>query len=189
VYAPAKLDRDGLLVLAIGRLVPEKGFDILLDAFAALSPPFHSAELIIAGTGPLKDALMQQAQALRIDHRVHFPGHVPDPICHFPHASLFLLSSRTEGLPNALLEAAASGLPVVATPASPGLIDLLQNQDGAWIAIDVSSGALRIALETALNGIQSRNRFNHAWIDQYDLSRAIPAYEAVIDRVIAGRES
>jgi glycosyltransferase involved in cell wall biosynthesis len=172
-------------LLAIGRLVPEKGFDLLLNAFAALPEPFHSAELIIAGSGPQLSVLRQQAQALGIIDRVQFPGHVPDPVLHFSRASLFVLSSRTEGLPNALLEAAAAGLPIVSTPASPGLADLLRHREGVWLANEISADALRAALQQAITVIRPARRYPHHWIEPYDLSHAIPAYETAIDHAIA----
>jgi len=173
-------------LLSIGRLVPEKGFDILLDAFASSSFPYRSAKLIIVGSGPEQRRLQQQADALKIADRVHFAGHVPDPVIRFRHASLFVLSSRTEGLPNAMLEAAAAGLPIVATPSSPGVLDLLHDREGVWLADEVSSDALCVALKTALTSFQPGRRYPHAWVERYDLSRAIPAYEAAMDRVIAG---
>jgi glycosyltransferase involved in cell wall biosynthesis len=182
---PASAELNRLTLLAIGRLVPEKGFDLLLEAFASLSAPFQFSELIIAGTGPEQSALQHQAHSLRIHRRVHVTGHVSDPVSRFRHASLFVLSSRTEGLPNALLEAAAAGFPIVATPASPGIADLLQNRQGVWLASDVSHGALRIALGNALTAIQPGQRYLHRWIEPYDLPHAIPAYENAIDCAIA----
>jgi glycosyltransferase involved in cell wall biosynthesis len=172
-------------LLCIGRLVPEKGFDILLDAFAALSLPFRSTKLIIVGSGPEKSRLHSQAEALGVIDRVHFSGQVPDPVLQFPHASAFVLSSRTEGLPNALLEAAAAGLPIVAMPAFSGASHLLANREGVWLAAEISSVALRSALEEALGSIQPCTRYRHAWIEPYDLLCAITAYEAALDRVIA----
>jgi glycosyltransferase involved in cell wall biosynthesis len=182
--SPEPASSSTLQLLAIGRLVPEKGFDILLDAFAALPQPFQSAELIIAGTGPLLSVLRTQAQALGIGDRVNFAGQTPDPVLHFINASLYVLSSRTEGLPNALLEAAAAGLPIASTPACAGIVDLLRNREGVWLSSDVSASALRVALEEALTAIQPFRRYRHAWIEPYDLSRAIPAYETAIDHAI-----
>lgn len=172
-------------LLAVGRLVHEKGFDLLLDAFAALAPRFPSAELVIAGDGPARSSLERQVANLEIQHRIHFPGYTPDPIIQFGNATAFVLSSRTEGLPNALLEAAAAGLPMVSTPASSGLTELLQGRDGVWLTSDISVSALRRALEQALTSIQPGQRFAHPWIENFDFSRAIPAYETTIDGVLA----
>lgn len=179
-------DTRRLQLLAVGRLAPEKGFDILLDAFAGVQQTFPSTHLTIAGEGPLKDALIQRAQSLGILDSVHFPGYLHKPHPQFAQASLFVLSSRTEGIPNVLLEAAAAGLPIAATPASPDLVDLLQAKEGAWLASEVSSQALRNAIETALRIAMSRRRFHHPWINGFDLARVIPAYESALDRLIAG---
>lgn len=186
VHAP---DRTATMstLLAIGRLVPEKGFDILLDAFAALPRPFRSVELTIAGSGPELSRLQNQATALGIADRVFFAGHVPDPVIRFRNTSAFVLSSRTEGLPNAMLEAAAAGLPIVATPASSGIVDLLRDRQGVWLAASISADALREALQAALSSIQNGARYPHQWVEPYDLASAIPAYEAAIDQVIAER--
>jgi glycosyltransferase involved in cell wall biosynthesis len=180
-----KQDTTSATLLCIGRLVPEKGFDILLDAFASLSPPFRSTRLIIVGSGPELPRLQAQAEALGVIRRVHFAGHVPDPVVSFPHASVFVLSSRTEGLPNALLEAAAAGLPIVATPAFCGASHLLADREGVWLAAEISPDALRSALQAALSSIRPGTRYRHDWMEPYDLPRAITAYEAALDRVIA----
>jgi glycosyltransferase involved in cell wall biosynthesis len=174
-------------IVSIGRLVPEKGFDLLLDALASLSSPLRSTELFLLGSGPQQSSLERQARELGIRSRVHFVGQVPDPIIQFRDASLFVLSSRTEGLPNAMLEAAAAGLPIVATPASEGLLDLLRNREGVWLASEISSQALQGALQQALTTVwPGPRRYPHQWIEPFELSRAIAAYEDVIDRVIAG---
>lgn len=173
-------------IVAVGRLVPEKGFDLLLDALFALPQPFDSTELLLAGSGPQQSCLQQQARRLGVRSRIHFLGHVSDPIIRFAHASAFVLSSRTEGLPNALLEAAAAGLPIVATPASAGLVDLLCNREGVWLASDISSAALRVALLEALTTLRAGQRFLHRWIEPYELPRAIASYESAIDHVLSG---
>jgi len=172
-------------LLSIGRLVPEKGFDLLLAALASLSPRFRSTELIIVGSGSQQSRLQEQSQRLGIHHRVHFAGHVPSPVIQFRHASLFVLPSRTEGLSNALLEAAAAGLPIVATPASDGVVDLLRHREGVWLASEVSSRALRAALEQALSHIHPGQHYSHPWIEPFDLPSAMAAYEAALDNVLA----
>ena len=84
-----------------------------------------------------------------------------------------------------MLEAAAAGLPIVATPAFPGIARLFENDEGVWLANKISSDGLRSALQKALSSIRPGVRYPHAWVEPYDLSRAIPAYEAAIDEVLA----
>lgn len=184
VQLPDNESKAGLQLIAVGRLVPEKGFDLLLDAFAQLCGRFADAELIIAGVGPNERLLKRQSEKLGIANRVCFVGHIANPAWLLRDASLFVLSSRTEGIPNALLEAAVSGLPIVTTPASGGLTDLLGGKEGVWIADEVSAGALRDALESALGAIGLGQRYSHEWIRPFELGEAIRAYEAAIDGVI-----
>jgi glycosyltransferase involved in cell wall biosynthesis len=95
-----------------------------------------------------------------------------------------VLSSRHEGLPNALLEAAAAGLPIVALPASGGLVDLLRGQPGVWLAEEITAGALAASLLAALQSLRPGERFVHRFADQFGMDRAICAYEELIDRTL-----
>ena len=175
---------SGQHLIAIGRLAPEKGFDILLEAFAGLSSQFSGTRLTVIGSGACEASLKQLSHTLGIASRVCFSGYVSNPATFFPSASLFVLSSRTEGIPNALLEAAAAGLPIVTTPASTGLADLVANNEGVWLASEISAKALRIAMGSALAAVTPGRRYPHLWIRPFENARAIPAYEAEIDRVL-----
>lgn len=171
-------------LLAVGRLVPEKGFDLLLEAFACLRNDFPPLRLRIAGCGFSRQDLETQSEALAIENRVEFLGNVNSPSQYFHHASAFVLSSREDELPNALLEAAAAGLPIIATPSSAGLTELLQDRPGIWLARAATAHALECALRNALGAIHTQQRFAHEWIQSFGLQSAMPAYEALIDRTI-----
>jgi glycosyltransferase involved in cell wall biosynthesis len=101
---------------------------------------------------------------------------------------LFVLSSRHEGMPNALLEAAAGGLPIVASPASGGVTDLLRDQPGAWLATEVSARALAATLLAALQTLQPGERFAHVFIEEFRLAGALHAYESLIETVLLNRK-
>ena len=150
---PVRWTGPGPHLLAMGRLSPEKGFDLLLQAFATVRLHFPQADLVIAGAGPEETALKFLCHELGLEAAVHFAGHVPRPYTLFPGATLFVLSSRREGMPNALLEAAAAGLPIVALPSSGGVVDLLRNHPGAWLASEISAPALAISLQAALEAL------------------------------------
>jgi glycosyltransferase involved in cell wall biosynthesis len=184
---PPVLTSPGPRLLAIARLAPEKGIDLLLEAFAGVRRRFPAADLEIAGSGSCEPALRIQCKTLGIEEQVRFLGNVAEPASLFHRSSLFVLSSRQEAMPNALLEAAAAGLPIVALPASPGLTALLRGQSGIWLASEISAKALENALYDALSSIHAGQRFQHSWIEAFDLKNAIPAYENVIDRALQER--
>ena len=98
-------------LLAVGRLSREKGIDLLLDAMPGVLEHFPGADLMIAGAGTEEAALKAQCHALRLEESVSFAGHLENVYAFFPGTTLFVLPSRYEGMPNALLEAAAAGLP------------------------------------------------------------------------------
>jgi glycosyltransferase involved in cell wall biosynthesis len=177
-------DSAGPHLLAVGRLSREKGFDLLLQALARVRESFPSADLLIAGAGPEESSLKAQCRELGLESAVHFAGYVEQPAAFFPRASVFVLSSRHEGLPNALLEAAAGGLPIVALPSSEGVADLLRGQPGVWLAPEISASALADTLLATLNELRPGQRFVHSFVEQFGLERAIGAYEALIDSLL-----
>lgn len=99
----------------IGRLSHEKGVDLLLDAFAVLPSPRANASLVIVGDGPMRDVLAGQVARLGLEERVHFLGPVDDMKTLYEMLDLLALPSRSEGMPNVLLEASSFDLPMVAT--------------------------------------------------------------------------
>lgn len=167
-------------LLGIGRLVRQKGFDLLLQAFSDLAAHFPASQLTILGDGPERSALAEFAQQLGIASRVHLAGEVPDPYAWFPEASAFILSSREDAMPNALLEAAAAGLPIVATRAHGGVPDLLRHQPGAWLAPELTSSALAATLREALSSLTPKQRFHHAWLEPFAWNSAIARYDRLI---------
>jgi glycosyltransferase involved in cell wall biosynthesis len=143
-------------MLAIGRLAPEKGFDLLLKSFAVIRRDFPHACLVIAGKGAEEARLKALSIELEIADAVLFAGYVDRPWMTYGGADLFVLSSHHEGMPNALIEAMASGMPVVATPASGGIVDLLRGRADAWLAADVSVAGLARALTQAIEVLEAR---------------------------------
>jgi glycosyltransferase involved in cell wall biosynthesis len=183
--APAAMDRGaGPRLLAVGRLSREKGFDLLLEALATVRQTYPEASLVIAGAGAEEAALKSHSLALGLQFAVRFAGHVADVIACFADASIFVLSSRHEGLPNALLEAAAAGLPIVSLPSSQGVADLLRGQPGVWLAGEVSVTALSESLLAALRSLRPGERFAHRFIESFRLEHVIDAYERLIDSVL-----
>ncbi|MEZ5960106.1 MAG: glycosyltransferase [Hyphomonadaceae bacterium] len=109
-------------IMAAGRLVPSKGFDVLIRAYAAASV---RPKLVIAGAGELREQLIALAHECGVADRVVFPGYLPNPYPLIAAADLFVLSSSAEGFPNALVEAMALGVPVIATNSASGPSEIL----------------------------------------------------------------
>lgn len=173
-------------MLTVGRLVPEKGFDLLLEAFAMITHSFPTLRLRIAGSGPCQTSLHSQSVQLRIDDRIEFLGDVPFPAQYFADALAFVLASREDEMPNALLEAAAAGLPIIATPASAGVAGLLDRRRGVWLAREATEAALGESLRAAVDSLRPGERFSHEWIEPFALSPALAAYQDLFDWVMKG---
>lgn len=146
------LVQDGLpVLLAIGRLTAQKDFPTLLRAFAEVQRT-QPCRLIILGEGPDRLLLETLVRDLHLEDSVSLPGFVENPYAYLSRASLFVLSSRWEGLPTVLIEALACGVPVVATDCPSGPREILADgKYGGLVPIqDVTAlaGAISSALET-----------------------------------------
>jgi glycosyltransferase involved in cell wall biosynthesis len=114
----------GHVVLGVGRLQSEKGFDLLIRAFASLADQFPDWQLVIFGEGPERNALTDLAHSLGVASRIRLAGPTSDPFVGVGNEDLFVFSSRYEGFGMALAEAMAAGMPVVSfdCPSGPGRI-------------------------------------------------------------------
>ncbi len=114
----------GPVAAFVGRLAPEKGLDILLDAWPAVRKSFPGAKILLIGEGSERPALQEKAAQLRISDSLEMPGTSADPLRLLGGADLFILPSREEGMSVALLEALALGIPAVvsAIPGNLGLV-------------------------------------------------------------------
>lgn len=165
------------LLLAVGRLVWEKGFADLLTAFASIRQAHPSARLAIAGSGPLHAELRAQIEALGLGGHAELLGTRNDVPRLLAASDLFVSSSHLEGLPLAVLEAMAAGLPVVATAVGdvprvvvPGTGVVVPSRDPAAIAAAVQQlldDPMRMrALGTGARAYVTRNYSPSAWIDR-----------------------
>lgn len=108
---------DEFWMVSVGRLVPQKGFDWLIATLAPLLKQFADMRLLIVGDGPQESLLRRAVERLQLTRQIVLSGYREDAIAFVKGADLFLLSSRWEGMPNALLEAMAAAKPVVALDA------------------------------------------------------------------------
>ena len=153
---------DGRFILAIGRLSYQKGFDVLIQAFAQL--PHEDTALVILGEGPLASGLKALAEKMGVSERVFFPGFVPNARDYLRAATLFVLSSRWEGFSNVLTEALAAGTQIVAAdcPGSPREV-LEDGRLGRLVPVgDPSALAAAISLELSNPSASAQDRMLRA---------------------------
>jgi glycosyltransferase involved in cell wall biosynthesis len=161
------------VIVASGRLTHQKGFDVLFRAFA-LARASRPMRLIVLGKGPEQSQLQALAEQLGIEADIELSGHATNPLPYLRRAALFVLPSRWEGLSNALLEAMASGTPVVATRCTGSTEVLDRGRYGSLVGVgDVDELARSIADE--LGRERPRDELIRR-ASEYDLARTLRAY-------------
>jgi glycosyltransferase involved in cell wall biosynthesis len=143
------LGSHDVVIGAVGRLEPQKGFTTLIRAFARISQEIREAQLVIAGEGSLRTALEQEIAALKLEDRCHLVGHVDDVRPLHVAFDLFVQASTYEGTPNAVLEAMALETPIVATNVG-GTTELARDGVDALIVPPNDEQALTDAMRVAL---------------------------------------
>jgi len=158
---PAVLGQRSTAV-AIGRLTGQKGFDLLLDAYARSKLTETGWQLVILGDGPERDALQRRIEELGLKGAVLMPGVVKHPEQWLQHAELFVLSSRFEGFPNAMLEAMQCGLPVAAfdCPSGPG--EIVRHEETGLLVPAGDVDALAAAITRLASDANLRQRLGSA---------------------------
>jgi glycosyltransferase involved in cell wall biosynthesis len=135
VLSPAEVvSAQRKLLLAVGRLDVQKGFDLLLESFVQLLPQHPSWDLVILGEGPQRVALNEQITRLGLQGRVMLPGRAGNMGDWYGRADLYVMSSRFEGFPNTLAEAMAHACPVVSYDCDTGPRDIIRHEyDGVLV--------------------------------------------------------
>jgi glycosyltransferase involved in cell wall biosynthesis len=150
------------VVVAAGRYAPEKGYDRLIDAFAAVAPEHPEWTLKIFGHGPLQAQLEKQVERLGLTGRVFLPGLADDIESELRAASVFALSSIHEGLPVALAEAMACGLPSVAFDCAPGVREIVTDGVDGIVVPPRNVAALAEGLGRLMGDDDLRRRYGSA---------------------------
>ncbi len=154
------LDREGALIGIVATLRSWKGHRYLFEAFAGLAD--RGARLVVVGDGPQREALEALAKELGIAGRVRFAGNQADVAPWMRALDLFCLPSyANEGVPQALMQAMACGLPVVSTPVG-SIAEIVQDGDTGRLVPPEDAQALRAALEALLADEALRARLGHA---------------------------
>lgn len=136
-------------ILAVGRLAHQKGYDRLIEAYAA-GATSHAVNLVIAGDGTERPRLEALAERLAVRGRVFLPGAFQNPFALMARAEAYVLSSRWEGWPNAMVEALACGCPVIAFDCPFGPREILQHDVTGLLVPDGDTSALAAAIHQLL---------------------------------------
>jgi glycosyltransferase involved in cell wall biosynthesis len=181
---------EGKVVVAMGRLSHEKGFDLLLDAFARAQLADRGWSLVILGEGPNRQALTEQAGRLGIAAHVSLPGRTRDPEAWLRHADIFTLSSRYEGFPNVLVEAMQCGAASVAFACDSGPSAIVRDGVDGLLVPDGDVQALASALARLADDAQLRARLSAcapSVVERFSREAVYRQWQTLCEDVMAGR--
>ncbi len=149
-------------IVAVGRLNEQKGFDVLIEAFAEIAAKAEDWQLLIYGDGPLRGALEAQIAGLGLAEQVKLMGTTDTPGAWVEGANLFVLSSRYEGFPNVLGEAMAAGLPIIATDCDFGPAEMIEHARSGLLVPPGDAAALARAMEQCVESADLRKQLGNA---------------------------
>jgi len=183
-FVPPPLPTDVPRLLCLGRLVRQKGFDIALEALSAVIRSFSQTRLVIAGDGPERAALEQQAVQMGLVRAVDFLGWVPpDQVpAVLASATVVVMPSRWEGLPNVALQAGLMARPVVGSWAG-GLPEIIEHGETGLLMAPEDSGALVDAITSLLGNPETAVRMGQAArarvLKEFGWQRYVDAYDSL----------
>jgi glycosyltransferase involved in cell wall biosynthesis len=174
-------------IAAMGRLIPVKGFDRLLAAFAKLAQRHPEWQLIIMGEGELRSELEQQIKSLSLSGRVQLKGLVHNPSALLRNSEFFVMSSRSEGFPYALLEAMSCGLPAVAMDCESGPREIIRDNVDGILVPDGDIDALAAAMDHLMNDASERERLAvraREVLERFGSDKVIAQWEALLLKLV-----
>ena len=170
-------------VVAMGRLHPQKGFDLLIRAFSKTGSVNSNWNLVIIGEGKERNALEQLAISQGVSDNVFFSGRIHEPFQLLKQADLFVFSSRFEGFGNALVEAMACGLPVISFDCPSGPNCIIRNEVDGLLVPPEDVQALTVAMNRMMTNEAERRRIASRApevLERFGLDEIMSMWESVI---------
>jgi glycosyltransferase involved in cell wall biosynthesis len=177
------------VVLAVGRLSYEKAFDVLLQAWRLLGNAKYGWVLRIVGAGDQEGVLKELADKLEVSESVEFPGHSRDIAAEYRNATVYVMSSRREGLPMTLLEAQHFGLPSVSTDCVTGPREILSCDNGLLVPVE-NPAMLADGLSAVMTDPGLRQRLSQAArlnAGRFDVNAIRERWESLFDELQPAR--
>jgi GalNAc-alpha-(1->4)-GalNAc-alpha-(1->3)-diNAcBac-PP-undecaprenol alpha-1,4-N-acetyl-D-galactosaminyltransferase len=197
VIAPSKMAVVGQLspnpsLIAIGRLHPQKGFDLLMKAFSKIQAKYPNWQMTILGEGPMRSELEQLRSQLQLTDRVHLPGLVTNVQDYLSQADIFVMPSRFEGFPMALCEAMATGLPVLAADCLSGPREIIEHGVNGLLVQTEDIEALAEGLDNLMSNPSQRQHLAKnapQILERFGIEQVMGIWAEAIDRVIARKRT
>jgi len=171
--------RDAPLIVAAGRLEPQKDYPTLIQAFSLVKHKIPNARLLILGEGSQRASLQTQIKKQQLNDSIQLAGHVENPFAYMSNADLFVLSSAWEGFGNVLVEAMATGTPVVSTDCPSGPSEILdQGRYGRLTPVGDTEALAVAILETLESPLPPETLIARS--HEFDITRAAEKYHHVL---------
>jgi GalNAc-alpha-(1->4)-GalNAc-alpha-(1->3)-diNAcBac-PP-undecaprenol alpha-1,4-N-acetyl-D-galactosaminyltransferase len=186
----SQLNTDDRHILAIGKLIPQKGFDLLIKAFAQVCDPHPEWTLTILGEGEMRSELEELCADLELEDRVFMPGVAKNIDAHLRKADIFALTSRFEGFPVTLCEAMACGVPVIAADCLSGPREIIHNNIDGLLVVSENIDALAVGLDLLMSDPGKRQYFSHhapKVLDRFGLEPVMTMWGNAIKYVLDAR--
>lgn len=182
VIAPLSIMRNTYNLMAVGRLVRQKGFDRLLQVFAILAPRFPDWNLIILGEGECRHSLERLRRTLDLEQRVFFPGPVGNLADWYKATDLFVMSSLFEGFPNTLVEAMSYGVPPVSVDCDTGPRDIIRHEVDGLLVPQNNKEAMVEALATLMRDKELRRQYGQRAVEvrkRFSMEKIVEMWENI----------
>jgi GalNAc-alpha-(1->4)-GalNAc-alpha-(1->3)-diNAcBac-PP-undecaprenol alpha-1,4-N-acetyl-D-galactosaminyltransferase len=182
----SRLYTDDRHILAVGRLIPQKGFDLLIKAFAQICHQHPEWTLTILGDGEMREELEALTVAFGLEERIYMPGTVKNVAAYLRKADLFALSSRFEGFPVTLCDAMACGVPVIAADCLSGPREIIHNGTDGMLVVPENVDALASGIDILMSDPVKRQYFSHyapKVLDRFGLEQVMSLWNNAIKDV------